>query len=64
VITRPRWFLDVGYTYARSANFNIQDFVSFTNQNGMLTSSGTGFLNARERITDQSVVVTLNRQLW
>ena len=60
----PRWFLDVGYTYARSVNFNIQDFVSFSNQNGPLTSSGTAFLNVRERITDQSVVLTLNRQLW
>ena len=60
----PRWFLDVGYTFARSANFNIQDVVSFSNQNGPLASSGTAFLNARERITNQSVAVTLNRQFW
>ena len=60
----PRWFLDVDYTFARSANFNIQDVVSFSNQNGPLTSSGIAFLNARERITNQSVAVTLNRQFW
>lgn len=58
----PHWFLDVGYTYARSASFNIQDFFSFSNQNGALTSSGTAFLNAQERVTNQSVVLTLNRQ--
>ena len=58
----PRWFLDVGYTYARSANFNIQDVVSFSNRNGVLTSSGIAFLNAQERIINQSMVVTLNRQ--
>jgi opacity protein-like surface antigen len=58
----PHWFLDVGYTYARSASFNIQDFFSFANQNGALTSSGTAFLNAQERVTNQSVALTLNRQ--
>jgi opacity protein-like surface antigen len=60
----PRWFLDVGYTYARSSSFYIQNVVSFTNQNGPLTSSGIAYLNAREQITNQSVVVTINRQFW
>jgi len=58
------WFLDLGYTYARSASFHIQDSFSFTNQNGPLTSSGTAYLNAQERITNQSVVLTINRQFW
>jgi hypothetical protein len=31
-------------------------------QNGALISSGTAFLNAQERVTNQSVVLTLNRQ--
>ena len=60
----PRWFLDVGYTYARSSSFYIQNVVSFTNQNGPLASSGIAYLNAREQITNQSVVVTINRQFW
>jgi hypothetical protein len=38
--------------------------VSFSNQNGPLASGGIAFLNARERITNQSVALTLNRQLW
>jgi hypothetical protein len=38
--------------------------VSFTNQNGPLASSGIAYLNAREQITNQSVVVTINRQFW
>src|SRR5215212_1897847 len=52
----PRWFLDFAYTYARSA--------SFGNQNGAIGSSGCGIVNAQERVTNQSVMLTLNRQLW
>jgi opacity protein-like surface antigen len=57
----PRWFVDLAYTYARSEEFKLRDAVSFTNTNGPLTSEGTAFLNARQRITNQSVVLTLNR---
>lgn len=56
--------MDVGYTYARSANFNIQDSFSFANQTGTLASNGTAFLNAQQRTTNQSLVLTLNRQFW
>ena len=58
----PRWFLDFSYTYARSSSFYISDVVSFSNQNGPLTSSGIAYLNAREQVTNQSMTVTLNRQ--
>jgi len=58
----PRWFLDFSYTYARSSSFYISDVVSFSNQNGPLTSGGIAYLNAREQVTNQSVAVTLNRQ--
>jgi hypothetical protein len=57
----PRWFLDLGYTYARSAEFKIRNSASFSNANGPLTSSGVAFLSTREQITNQSVVLTINR---
>ena len=58
----PRWFLDFAYTYARSADFNISNPSCFGNQTGPLASSGCGVVNAHERVTNQSVTLTLNRQ--
>jgi opacity protein-like surface antigen len=58
----PRWFLDVAYTYARSANLTIENSARVTNQTGPLTTDGIGFLNTQERVTNQSVMLTLNRQ--
>ena len=63
-VLAPRWFLDFGYTLARSKNFDIQNSASFTSQRGPLVSSGSGVLNTQERVTNQSVIVTINRQLW
>jgi opacity protein-like surface antigen len=54
------WFLDFAYTYARSANFNISNPASVQNQMGTLTISGPAVLNAQERVTNQSVTLTLN----
>jgi opacity protein-like surface antigen len=54
------WFLDFAYTYARSANFNIVNPVPVFNQIGLLTVSGSAVLNAQERVTNQSVTLTLN----
>jgi opacity protein-like surface antigen len=54
------WFLDFAYTYARSANFNISNPVFVQNQIGPLTISGPAVLNAQERVTNQSVTLTLN----
>jgi len=54
------WFLDFAYTYARSANFTIVDSANVFNQNGPLTVSGSAVLNAQERVTNQSVTLTLN----
>jgi opacity protein-like surface antigen len=56
------WFLDFAYTYARSANFTIVDTVAVFNQNGTLMTSGSAVLNAQERVTNQSVALTLNYQ--
>ena len=54
------WFLDFAYTYARSANFTIVDPVAVFNQMGPLTVSGSALLNAQERVSNQSVTLTLN----
>jgi opacity protein-like surface antigen len=56
----PRWFLDLNYTYARSANFTIENPVFVHNQIGPLTISGPAVLNTHERVTNQSMVLTLN----
>jgi opacity protein-like surface antigen len=58
----PGWFLDVNYTYARSANFTIENSVFVHNQIGQLMDSGPAFLNTREQVTNQSVTLTLNYQ--
>jgi opacity protein-like surface antigen len=57
-----RWFLDLSYTYARSADFTIENPVSVHNQIGPLTFSGPAVLNTQERVTNQSVMLTLNYQ--
>jgi len=54
------WFLDSAYTFARSTNFSIQNSVFVQNQSGAVTLSGPAVLNTQERITNQSVTVTLN----
>jgi len=56
------WFLDVNYTYARSANFTIANPVFVRNQIGSFSFSGPAVLNAQERATNQSVMLTLNYQ--
>jgi hypothetical protein len=64
------WFLDVSYTYARSVNLTIINSVSVHNQIGpltgfgpaVLTDFGPAVLNTQERVTNQSVMLTLNYQ--
>ena len=58
------WFLDFAYTYARSANFTIENPVFVHNQIGPLTLSGPAVLNTQERVTNQSVMLTLNYQFY
>ena len=58
------WFLDFAYTYAWSANFNISNPVFVQNQIGPLTISGPAVLNAQERVTNQSVTLTLNYKFY
>lgn len=54
------WFLDLAYTYARSRNFTIANSVFVQNQTGTVTISGPAVLNTQERVTNQSVTITLN----
>lgn len=58
-----RWFLDFAYTYARSASFKIQNSVNLTSptRGPDLMSSGSAVLNTHERVTNQSVMLTVNR---
>jgi opacity protein-like surface antigen len=58
----PGWFLDFSYTFARSANFSIENSVFVRNQIGSLTVSGPAVLNTQERVPNQSVMLTLNFQ--
>ncbi|HEY1234168.1 MAG TPA: hypothetical protein VGH22_12395 [Candidatus Binatia bacterium] len=59
----PRWFLDFAYTYARSGSFKIQNSVNLTSptRGPDLMSSGTAVLNTHERVTNQAVMLTVNR---
>jgi opacity protein-like surface antigen len=54
------WFLDLNYTYARSANFTIENPEFVHNQIGPLMISGPAVLNTHEQVTNQSVILTLN----
>jgi opacity protein-like surface antigen len=56
------WFLDFAYTYARSANFHIENPVFVQNQVGPVTLSGPAVLNTQEQVTNQSVTLTLNHK--
>ena len=56
------WFLDFAYTYARSANFTIVNPVFVQNQIPPVTISGPAVLNTQERVTNQSLTLTLNYQ--
>lgn len=58
----PHWFVDVNYTFARSATLTIINNVPIQGQNGTTTDTGSAVLNTQERITNQSVMVTLNYQ--
>jgi len=56
------WFVDVNYTYSRSANLTIENPVFVRNQIAQFMFSGPAVLNAQERVTNQSVMLTLNYQ--
>ncbi len=57
----PTWFLDLNYTFARSAEYKIKYSSSFSNTNGPLTSEGTANIFAHQQLTSQSVGISLNR---
>jgi hypothetical protein len=57
----PRWFFDLNYTFAQSAEFKVKYAAHCANANGPLTSQGSANLIAHEQLTTQAVVLTLNR---
>jgi len=57
------WFLDLNYTYARSANFKSNFSAPFANMDTLgYNVVGTLFVAPSQRVTDQSVSVSINRR--
>ncbi len=56
------WFLDLNYTYARSAKFDSNFSAPFTSTNFGYHIFGTLFVDPSQRVTDQSVSLTINRR--
>jgi len=58
------WFLDLNYTYARSAMFKTENPLIAHSQDGPFTLIGPAVLNSRERVANQSVTLTLNYKFY
>jgi outer membrane protein W len=56
------WFLDLNYTYARSAKFKSNFSAPFASRNFGYDVVGTLFVDPSQRVTDQSVSVSFNRR--
>jgi hypothetical protein len=56
-----RWFLDFNYTLALSASYKTAYSAKFSSSNNGLTTSGTAFINAKQTLTSQSLMVSINR---
>ena len=56
------WFLDVNYTYARSKKFKNDFSAPFASTSLGYYDVGTLFVSPSQRVTDQSVSVTINRR--
>jgi hypothetical protein len=54
------WFVDLNYTYARSAKYKLEYSAPFTNLVDGYTYSGTVGVENRDTITSQSVSLTIN----
>lgn len=57
---KPRWSLDVNYTYAMTGKNNTSYNGVFTNQIPDYTITGTLYGVAKQRITSQALAVTIN----
>jgi hypothetical protein len=56
------WFLDLNYTYARSATFKSNFSAPFASTTFGYDAVGTLFVAPSQRVTDQSVSVSINRR--
>lgn len=56
------WFLDLNYTYSRSAKFKSSYAASFTSMPAGYYDVGALFVDPSQRVTDQSVGVSINRR--
>jgi opacity protein-like surface antigen len=56
------WFLDVNYTYARSAKFKSNFSAPFASLSAGYYDVGTLFVKPSQRVTDQSVSISINRR--
>lgn len=56
------WFFDVNYTYTRSENFKSHFSSPFQGQTPPYSDVGILFVDPSERLTDQSLSVSINRR--
>ena len=54
------WFLDFNYTYTRTGQFSDTYVGPFTSTSNGYTTTGTAYLTATDRISSQSVAVSIN----
>jgi hypothetical protein len=55
------WFLDLNYTYARTGKFTSNFSAPFSSSSAGYQTVGTLFVSPSQRVTDQSVSVSINR---
>jgi hypothetical protein len=55
------WFLDVNHTYALTGQFTNDYIGPFTSTSSSYTTTGTANLSVADRITSQSVAVSINK---
>lgn len=57
----PTWFLDFNYTYAMTGRFKTNYATPFVSNSAGLTYTGVAFITTNQRITAQSLSVTINK---
>jgi len=55
------WFLDFNYTYAHTEPFMDTYSAPFVSMSNGYTTTGTAHLTAADRVTTQSVAVSINK---
>ena len=57
----PSWFVDVNYTFAMSASFDINYSDRFSNPSDGTTTTGLAHLDTSQRVTSQAFSVSINK---